>query len=128
MVHEAYQVLCVEDDIVDRMAFERFVQREALPYAYKFANSVEAAQQLLTSRSFDVALIDYSLGHQTALDLFDAASHLPIIIVTGSGELKTALEVMKAGAFDYVTKDPAARLHTTFRTHRGRPRQQRSGP
>jgi PAS domain S-box-containing protein len=105
MDHESYRVLCVEDDIVDQLAFERFIQRQALPYTCEFANSVEAARELLSSRSFDVALLDYNLGHQTALDLFEDAAHLPIIIVTGSGELSTALDVMKAGAFDYITKD-----------------------
>ena len=41
------RILLVEDDHIDRMAFERFVRREDLPYDYVTAGSVAEAREAL---------------------------------------------------------------------------------
>lgn len=46
------------------------------------------------------------LGDGTAFDIFGLIKDTPIIIVTGSGNEKVAVEAMKAGACDYLIKDP----------------------
>jgi PAS domain S-box-containing protein len=100
-----YKILLVEDDKIDQMAFERFVRSEKLPYEYHIASSVADALKLLETEAFDLALMDYSLGDGTSLELFPAAQHLPIIIITGSNDLDTAVGLMKAGAYDLLVKD-----------------------
>jgi len=69
---ERLHVLLVEDNEVDRMAFERLVEREDLPYDYRVAASISEARELLATERFDVALLDYMLGDGTAFDLLDA--------------------------------------------------------
>jgi signal transduction histidine kinase/DNA-binding response OmpR family regulator len=46
------------------------------------------------------------LGDGTAFDLFDEAKDVPIIMLTGSGDEELAVKAMKAGAADYLIKDP----------------------
>ncbi|MBA3867814.1 MAG: PAS domain S-box protein [Anaerolineae bacterium] len=87
------------------MAFERFVRSEDLPYDYTIAGSVAEAKKILASQSFDVALMDHILGDGTSLDLFEAAQNMPIIVITVSSDQQIAVDVMKAGAYDFLAKD-----------------------
>jgi len=103
---ERYKILLVEDDEIDVMAFERFVREQGLLYDYTIAASVSEAKELLLSKQFDVALMDYSLRDGTSLDIFQAAAHIPIIITTWSNSLQIAIDLMKAGAYDFIVKDP----------------------
>ncbi len=101
-----WRILFVEDNEIDQMAIERFVGKEASPYDYVIASSVDEARTVLESEHFDVAVLDYLIGAQTAFDLFDNVNATPIIIVTGIGDEGIAVKAMKAGAYDYLRKDP----------------------
>lgn len=100
------QVLLIEDDKVDQMAFVRLVKNENLPYNYAIAESVSEARNLLNSEKFDFVIADYLLGDGTAFDLFDLINGTPFIFVTGCGNEEAAVKAMKAGAYDYLIKDP----------------------
>ena len=105
------KILLVEDDEVDRMAFERFVEREGLPYDCVIAGSVAAAREALVDAQFDAVLLDYMLGEDTALDLLEETEDLvgltaaAVVVITGSGDEEIAVRAMKAGAYDYLVKD-----------------------
>ncbi len=101
------RVLLIEDDRVDRMAFRRFVLSEGLPYDYACAGSVAEAKVRIGSDAYDVIVMDFVLGDGTAFDLFEhVPNDIPIVVVTGGGDEETAVQAMKAGASDYVIKDP----------------------
>lgn len=100
------RVLFVDDDLVDRMAFDRFVKRGRLPYACVLADSAQAARKHLASECFDIVITDYSLTDGTCLDLLGEFKNVPFIVVTGTGSEETAVEAMKLGARDYLIKDP----------------------
>ncbi|MBN1906575.1 MAG: response regulator [Deltaproteobacteria bacterium] len=106
MAENRVSLLIVEDDHVDQMAYERFIIREALPYDFMFANSVDSARKILASHSFDLILSDYMLGDGTGLEVFGNIGDAPIIVVTGTGNEETAVIAMKMGASDYLIKDP----------------------
>ncbi len=100
------RLLMVEDDIVDRMAFERLVKTDDLPYLYTCVNSVEDGKQALKSGTFDVVITDYRLGDGTAFDLIPQVdTDVPVILVTGAGGEEVAVRAMKSGASDYLMKD-----------------------
>ncbi|HXW00454.1 MAG TPA: PAS domain-containing protein, partial [Anaerolineae bacterium] len=99
-------VLLIEDDQVDQMAFKRLVKRENLAYDYAIAGSVAEAEKILKSTKFDLIITDYSLGDSDAFDLFDLIVDTPVIFVTGLGDEAVAVKAMKAGAADYLIKDP----------------------
>ncbi len=106
MTDEAIKLLMIEDDMVDRMAFERAVKAQGLPYDYACVSSVAAGKEALRSNNFDVVISDFRLGDGTAFDVIDeVASHVPIILVTGAGGEEIAVKAMKAGAADYLIKD-----------------------
>ncbi|MEO5378199.1 MAG: ATP-binding protein [Magnetococcus sp. DMHC-6] len=104
-MEQIIQLLFVEDDLVDQMAFRRLVRREHLPYHYTIADSLAAAQAALGERRFHLVISDYQLGDGTALDLFKYLKGTPFIIVTGAGDVDVAVSALKAGAYDYLIKD-----------------------
>ena len=107
-------MLFVEDDRVDQMAFKRFARKEALPYAYRIAGSVAEARRILETERFDVAVVDYLLGDGVAFDLFKDLHDTPIVVVTGIGNEEIAVTAMKAGAYDYLIKDAAGNYLKTL--------------
>jgi PAS domain S-box-containing protein len=103
-----HSVLLIEDDKGEQILFLRYVKKNNVPYDYTIASSVAEAKTVLDSKRFDVILSDYLLGDGTAFDIFDLKIDAPIIVVTGSGDEAVAAKAMKAGAYDYLIKDPDA--------------------
>ena len=105
MEETRYKILLIEDDEIDKEAFERFVKDEKLLYDCTVAASVSEAQSILASEEFDTIVADYSLGDGTAFNILDSVKNTPIIIVTGSGDEEVAVKAWRGGAYDYLTKD-----------------------
>ena len=99
------RLLLVEDDAVDRMAFERFVRRERLDYEVTTASSVGEAARLLEQHSFDIVLTDYHLGASTGVEVLALEPGIPVIVITGAGNEQIAVQALRAGAYDYLVKD-----------------------
>lgn len=87
------------------MAFERFIQKEELPYEYTLADSVETAREVLRQNTFNVVLSDYMLGDGNAFDIFPDIMPTPMIFITGEGNELIAVKAIKEGAYDYIIKD-----------------------
>ena len=99
------RILLVEDDKVDQQAFRRFVAEQQLNYDLSVAGSVAEAAEALDVATFDLLIVDYSLGDGTGLDVLALAKGRPVVIVTGSGSENIAVEAVKNGAYDYLVKD-----------------------
>jgi PAS domain S-box-containing protein len=100
-----YKLLLIEDDKLDQMAFQRYVETEKLHYDYQIANSISDARHILESEEFDIIVSDYSLGDGTALDILNFVDYIPVVLVTGAGDEDVAIKAWKAGAYDYLPKD-----------------------
>jgi DNA-binding NtrC family response regulator len=81
---------------------------EGLGCAVDEAGSIAAAQEALSAGSFQLAIFDVRLPDGSGLDLFhktrSAMPDLCIAIVTGHASVEDAIEAVKAGACDYITK------------------------
>ncbi|MBF0474050.1 MAG: PAS domain S-box protein, partial [Nitrospirae bacterium] len=99
------KVLLVEDDLIDQMAFKRMVKDSGLSYDYAVAGCVSEAKEMLTASNFDVIITDYMLPDGSAFDVISIKTDAPIIFATGAGDEGTAVNAMKAGAYDYLIKD-----------------------
>ncbi len=105
MNEKPIRILYVEDDRVDRMAFERFIRSRPSAYDCTVAESARAAREHLAAGQFDLVISDYALGDGTCLELLSEYQNIPFIVVTGTGSEGTAVEAMKRGARDYLIKD-----------------------
>jgi signal transduction histidine kinase/CheY-like chemotaxis protein len=102
------RLLLVDDDEVDRLAVKRALRAAELHADVTEAESVAGATRLLAERSFDCAVVDYNLPDGDGLQVLAAASEardpVPTIFLTGQGDEKLAVDLMKEGARDYIPK------------------------
>ena len=95
---------------MDRLAAERALKRASLDRELVIVNAGSADEALaaLAEASFDTVLLDLNLPGVTGVELVGALrTHdpfLPVIMLTGQGDEQTAVDAMKAGATDYLTK------------------------
>ena len=109
------KVLIVDDEPDIRELLEITLGRMKLD-TYS-ARNVGEAQALLTRETFDLCLTDMRLPDGTGLELVQHIQQrypqVPVAMITAYGSLETAINALKAGAFDFLTKpvdlDPPAR-------------------
>jgi len=99
-------VLFVEDDLVDQMALKRMAAKNAVFRKYDFSDSIEDALVKLKDNEYDVIVTDYHLRDGVGVEIIGKAGKKPVIMVTGMGDESLAVGAMKAGAVDYMVKDP----------------------
>lgn len=100
------KILLAEDDKVDQLAFKWLIGEENLAYDCTVVSSISEARRALDAKAFDVIVADYLFHDGTAFDIFDLANGTPVILTTGSGDEEIAVKALKAGACDYLIKDP----------------------
>ncbi|MBN1508212.1 MAG: response regulator [Sedimentisphaerales bacterium] len=100
------RVLLIEDDPMDQIIFRRHIKDAGLPYDYTIAGSAAEARTALESQSFDIVISDYMLGDGTGFDILPLVKDAPVVLVTGAGDEEIAVKAWKAGAYDYLAKDP----------------------
>ncbi len=106
---EELQVLYIEHDEHDIELLERFIRRETPYIKITSVKSSIDALRLIEEKDFDLILIDLRMPDIDGLELVRRIKHkkydLPIIIVTGKGDEQSAIEALKLGVYDYVSKD-----------------------
>ena len=100
------RVLVVDDEQSMREFLEIFLRSEG--YAVRTADGVAAARHELEADDFDVVITDVQMPGGNGLDLLrltqSDAPETVVIVMTAYASTETAIEAMKAGAYDYVSK------------------------
>ncbi|MBK7951824.1 MAG: sigma-54-dependent Fis family transcriptional regulator, partial [Deltaproteobacteria bacterium] len=100
-------VLVVEDDANLRSAMTALVSREREGNRCSEAASLGAAKTKLETERFDAVLVDLSLPDGSGLELIgypEALEATEYIVVTGDASAETAVQALRRGALDYLTK------------------------
>lgn len=99
-------VLIIDDDVDMCRLLHRFLTKNNYEVAY--AHSGKKGLEAMSEQMPDVVLCDFRLedtdGKSLLLKIREIQPTMPVIIITGYSDVKMAVEVMKHGAFDYVTK------------------------
>ncbi|HEX7926980.1 MAG TPA: response regulator, partial [bacterium] len=99
-------ILVVDDEAPIRMLWERFLTR----WGYTFALAEHGQQALEKARltHFDLMITDLTMpvmsGNELIYLLKQEQPNLEMIVTTGHGTIEVAVELMKAGVFDFITK------------------------
>ena len=103
----AVRILIVDDDRGLAHLLERALKREGFGTAVAFSG--QAALDWLSENSADLVLVDLKLQDISGAELIQRLSEkghkLPFIVITGQGDERAAVEMMKRGALDYIVKD-----------------------
>lgn len=100
------RVLVIDDDETVRDVLSSFLQEKG--FEVLTSERGESGLEMLLSERFDLALVDLVMPGIGGMDILKELSlrkmKLPVIIITAYGTIQNAVEAMKLGAFDYVTK------------------------
>ncbi len=101
-------ILVVDDDEVDRALVRRVLRATGLNLSFQEVDTCTTAIARLQQQSFDCVFVDYLLPDGDGLALVQEIRRLgltvPLVVLTGQGDEQIAVEVMKAGASDYLSK------------------------
>ncbi|MFN3585968.1 MAG: sigma-54-dependent transcriptional regulator [Moraxellaceae bacterium] len=95
-------ILIVEDEALIRASLKRLLERHG--YSVSEAGSVAEAQALHALEDMDLIISDVRLPGEAGTSLIELARPAPVLIMTSFGSLKAAVEAMKQGAVDYISK------------------------
>ncbi|MCX5865172.1 MAG: response regulator [Deltaproteobacteria bacterium] len=111
---ENLRVLLVEDSEDDAALVVRALSKGGFSPSYERVDTAAAMAACLARQEWDLILSDYAMPRfngLAALELMqEKGLDLPFILVSGAVGEETAVEIMRAGACDYVMKDKLARL------------------
>ncbi len=104
------RVLVIEDSKVDQLVYRRTLHE----FDLEFADSGESGLERIAAERFDLVVLDFHLPRLNGDEVLarikgGSDPELPVVMVTGGGNENVAVEMLKRGASDYVTKDD---LHT----------------
>src|SRR5450631_4148595 len=100
------RILIIDDDMDMCNLLGRFLQRKG--FETDAAHTGNKGIAKFKESKFDIVLCDFRLGDKEGREVLQEIKtlepHSIVIIITGYSDIKTAVDVIKAGAFDYITK------------------------
>ena len=100
------KILIIDDDFDMCVLLSRFLNKKG--YTTEVAHNGSKGLAKFNEFHFDIVLCDFRLGDKDGKDVLMKIKELKpktiVIIITGYSDIKTAVDVIKLGAFDYITK------------------------
>ena len=114
------RILIIEDEEPIRRVLVRILSEEDAQYKITEAVDGKKGFDLLKKESFDLVLCDIKMPKMDGIEVLQKAKNskinTPFIMLTGHGNVETAVEAMKLGAYDFISKPPDLnRLLTSVR-------------
>ncbi len=104
--NKKYRILVVDDEPLIRESLYEIFRMEG--YRVQMAEGGREALQLMKKSEFDIVVTDCKLQKMSGIDLLEMIKKdspgTEVIMITGYGSIETAVEAMKKGARDYITK------------------------
>ncbi|HOT96455.1 MAG TPA: response regulator [bacterium] len=103
-----FQILIIEDHPEQAHLMELILKRHGQPFAVHILHDPEEGLAHLQNAPVDALVLDYSLPKMSGLEVLQEIkkrhSGLPVIMVTGQGDERIAVEAMRHGVYDYLVK------------------------
>ena len=104
------KILIVEDEDAIRRVLKKVLSEENPKYKLDEASDGEKAISLIKTQHYDLVLCDIKMPKKDGVEVLEFVysydSSIPIIMISGHGDLKTAVKAMRMGAYDYIEKPP----------------------
>ena len=104
------KIIIIEDELSIRNVLKNILSGEDKNYKIDEAENGEIGTNLLFSKKYDLVLCDIKMPKMDGLDVLKKSKELdydvPFIMISGHGDLDTAVECIKNGAYDYISKPP----------------------
>lgn len=114
------KILIIEDEAAIRRVLSKILSEESDQYQIEEASDGLDGIEKIKKTDYDLVLCDIKMPKMDGVEVLEAGRKLkpetPFIMISGHGDLNTAVQTMRIGAFDYISKPPDLnRLLTTVR-------------
>lgn len=114
------KILVIEDEAAIRRVLVKILSEENDAYSVEEAEDGLRGLETIKNNDYDLVLCDIKMPKMDGVEVLEAARkikpEIPFIMISGHGDLDTAVNTMRLGAFDYISKPPDLnRLLTTVR-------------
>lgn len=104
------RILIIEDEEPIRRVLKRILLEENESFSIDEAVDGDMGIKTLAQKDYDLVLCDIKMPKKDGLEVLKQAQNdgysVPFIMLTGHGNIQTAVEAMKLGAFDFIPKPP----------------------
>ncbi|TDI68917.1 MAG: sigma-54-dependent Fis family transcriptional regulator [Bacteroidetes bacterium] len=104
------KILIIEDEAAIRRVLVKILSEENDSYEVTEAEDGLVGIDLIKKEDYDLVLCDIKMPKMDGVEVLEAAKKIkpevPIVMISGHGDLETAVNTMRLGAFDYISKPP----------------------
>lgn len=104
------KILIIEDEAAIRRVLGKILREENDTYVVEEAEDGLAGFEKIKNDDFDLVLCDIKMPKMDGVEVLEAVKkikpEIPLVMISGHGDLETAINTMRLGAFDYISKPP----------------------
>jgi DNA-binding NtrC family response regulator len=104
------KILIIEDEASIRRVLTKILTEENDTYQVDEAEDGSLGYQKIAQNDYDLVLCDIKMPKMDGVELLQAVKkikpEIPIVMISGHGDMETAIQTMRLGAFDYISKPP----------------------
>src|SRR5690606_25880703 len=104
------KILIIEDEAAIRNVIKNILLDEDKSYEVDLAEDGETGIQLIAENDYDLIICDIKMpkkdGIQVLAESLEANPDLSFLMISGHGDIETAVDCIKKGAYDYISKPP----------------------
>jgi DNA-binding NtrC family response regulator len=104
------KILIIEDEAAIRRVLKKIISEENDSYHVEEAEDGLVGIDMIAKSDFDLVLCDIKMPKMDGVEVLEKIKHLkpeiPVVMISGHGDLDTAVNTMRLGAFDYISKPP----------------------
>ena len=104
------KILVIEDEAAIRRVLVKILSEENDTYQVEEAEDGVEGLEKIKNDDFDLIFCDIKMPKMDGVDVLEATKkikpEIPIVMISGHGDLDTAVNTMRLGAFDYISKPP----------------------
>ena len=104
------KILIIEDEAAIRRVLVKILSEENNAYDVEEAEDGLIGMEKIKAQDYDLVLCDIKMPKMDGVEVLEATRKLkpetPVVMISGHGDLDTAVNTMRLGAFDYISKPP----------------------